>query len=66
MIGSPETCRGFVWVGQSFAYCDGCGHPYWEHDFIQVLSGNPFTGTVERTPISADAKAAVKARWGKE
>lgn len=26
-------CLGFVWVGQSFASCDACGHPYWEHAY---------------------------------
>ena len=25
------TCRAFVWVGQSFASCDACGRPFWEH-----------------------------------
>jgi hypothetical protein len=28
----PEQCRGFHWIGQSFATCDKCGEPAWDHD----------------------------------
>lgn len=25
------VCAAFAWIGQSFKYCDDCGHPLWEH-----------------------------------
>jgi hypothetical protein len=31
-ITITPSCRGFRWIGQSFATCDGCGKPAWEHD----------------------------------
>lgn len=41
----PE-CRGFKWIGQSFASCDGCGKPAWEHEGIARIKqgGGPFGG----------------------
>jgi len=54
------SCAGFEWLGQSFATCDGCGRPYWEHEFDMVL-GN---GGWERTPITPEVAASVKAKWG--
>lgn len=29
-----EACEAFQWVGQSFAYCDRCSRPAWEHDGV--------------------------------
>lgn len=28
---SSSLCRGFHWIGQSFASCHRCGKPAWEH-----------------------------------
>jgi hypothetical protein len=30
-VPAGEPCRGFRWIGQSFASCDRCGHPAWDH-----------------------------------
>jgi TIR domain len=29
---AAEPCPGFQWIGQSFATCDRCGKPAWEHE----------------------------------
>lgn len=60
-----STCPGFQWVGQSFQYCDGCGEPYWDHQYdcqIDRDSG-PFGTRWKRKLISKESKARVKARW---
>ena len=31
---APKVCEAFAWIGQSFAHCDSCGQPYWEHTHI--------------------------------
>lgn len=33
----PKACEGFRWIGQSWASCDGCGRPAWEHEGMAVL-----------------------------
>lgn len=33
---APE-CRGFHWIGQSWASCDNCGRPVWEHEGMWKL-----------------------------
>jgi hypothetical protein len=50
-----KTCGGFVWIGQSFAHCDECGDPFWEHDF------DSFRGAL--IPITADSAARCRERW---
>ncbi len=43
---TPEPCRGFRWIGQSFASCDECGKPAWEHEGEMRLrdGAGPFGG----------------------
>ena len=60
------ACKGFQWVGQTFASCDRCGQPYWEHTHDSrmregpgVLDADPW----EYVPITDEQKAACKARW---
>jgi hypothetical protein len=57
--------HGFRWVGQSFASCDGCGQPYWEHDYDERPGpgSRPFNARWVYVPITDEQKAAVKARW---
>jgi hypothetical protein len=72
--GQPETdeaspvCQGFVWIGQSFAICDRCAQPAWEHagEEIPVGRGSLF-GDVRTTvrawePGEADA---IRAKWSR-
>jgi hypothetical protein len=52
-------CAGFVWIGQSFKYCDECGKPYWDHRYdMEIRRGRWF-----RKLISAAEAARVKGRW---
>lgn len=54
------VCEGFAWIGQSFAHCDRCGHPYWEHTHDeQVRDGRWF-----RKLISRKEADAVRHKWG--
>lgn len=43
---SDTACVAFAWIGQSFAYCDNCSRPAWEHDGYETTKGDPFTLTV--------------------
>ena len=60
-------CRGFQWVGQSFANCNGCGQPYWEHDYdvhVKRDSGPFDDDWWDYVPITDEQKARVRAKWG--
>lgn len=52
-------CVGFAWVGQSFASCDVCGQPFWEHEHNREF----IEGREERVRISAELAAAVRGKW---
>lgn len=52
-------CAGFAWVGQSFAHCDICGEPYWEHEYDRQF----VNGGDAQVVIPADVAARVKAKW---
>ena len=58
-----SVCEGFHWIGQSFATCDNCGRPAWEHKGM-CEPGEPFGGEHERIrewkPGEADA---IRAKW---
>lgn len=65
-----ERCPGFQWIGQSLRYCDGCGQPFWEHDYLQVLNRDKVTSPFadddtcwKYEPISDGDKAAARSRW---
>jgi hypothetical protein len=64
----PEKpCAGFQWIGQSFASCDRCGKPYWEHTHEERLpeGAGPFGAEpMELVPISPESAAACKRKWG--
>lgn len=61
------ACEGFKWIGQSFAHCDGCGLPYWEHTHDQQLDRDksPFDGNNPwvLVPITPEQAASCRARW---
>lgn len=65
----PEPCKGFRWIGQSWATCDGCGRPAWEHDGMSVLAEgfSPF-GTSEMAwevrPWEPGQAEAIRRNWG--
>jgi hypothetical protein len=65
-VEQPPVCEGFQWIGQSFATCDRCGHPAWDHQGEDVAAegAGPFDG--RRTvrlwePGEADR---IRAKWG--
>jgi hypothetical protein len=64
----PEKpCAGFQWIGQSFASCDRCGKPYWEHTHEERLpEGARLFGSkpMELVPISPERAALCKRKWG--
>lgn len=58
-------CRWYVWVGQSFAYCDGdgCDKPAWEHDGERVPT-RPFGATPdELRPWKPGQAERIRRRW---
>ncbi|MFE9127054.1 hypothetical protein ACFYOF_16815 [Streptomyces sp. NPDC007148] len=36
VVAQDPVCQGFVWIGQSFATCDRCGQPAWDHEGEEV------------------------------
>ncbi|MFJ2848301.1 hypothetical protein [Streptomyces rubiginosohelvolus] len=61
----PVVCEGFVWIGQSFAHCDRCGQPAWDHDGEEVAAegAGPFdTGRTIR-PWKPGQADAIRAKW---
>lgn len=66
----PEPCRGFRWIGQSFATCDGCGKPAWEHDGMLMLrpGSSPFGDSDmdwEVKPWGPGEADAIRRKWGR-
>jgi hypothetical protein len=62
---APPVCEGFVWIGQSFATCDRCGQPAWDHEGeeVAVEGAGPFgTGRVVR-PWKPGVAEAIRAKW---
>lgn len=65
-----EPCRGFRWIGQSFASCDGCGKPAWEHEGLLRLREGAvaiFGGSeddYEVQPWKPGEAEAIERKWG--
>ena len=62
----PEPCLGFWWIGQSFASCDNCGRPAWEHEGeMRPREGaGPFSDDgCEMRPWKAGEAEAIRRRW---
>lgn len=67
---APEACRGFQWIGQSFATCDGCGRPAWEHEGeLRLRAGATIASPVssehnwEMRPWGPGVAEAIKRKW---
>lgn len=67
MTTGDTDCRGFKWIGQSFASCDGCGRPAWEHEGMErhregaPLTGEP--GDYEVVPWEPGEAEAIRRKW---
>ncbi|MEV0556284.1 hypothetical protein AB0I27_22880 [Streptomyces sp. NPDC050597] len=62
----PPVCEGFVWIGQSFATCDRCGQPAWDHagEEIAVEGADPFDTRRTVRPWKPGQADAIRAKWG--
>lgn len=62
------VCEGFRWIGQSFATCDRCGQPAWDHDGeevrVPVEGAGPFDGEWTVRPWKPGQADAIRAKWG--
>jgi hypothetical protein len=67
MAGLTMACMGFRWIGQSFACCDGCGRPAWEHaGEMRLRAGaTPFGGDWELRPWKPGEAEAIRRKWGR-
>lgn len=72
VAAAPATpdCPGFQWIGQSFATCDGCGKPAWEHggemrlrEGAKLVIGG--TGDWELRPWKPGEAEAIKRKWAR-
>jgi hypothetical protein len=68
---TPEPdCPGFQWIGQSFATCDRCGKPAWEHESeMRLREGAKLAiggaWDWELRPWKPGEAEAIKRRWGR-
>ncbi|MDX3637803.1 hypothetical protein PV728_48045 [Streptomyces europaeiscabiei] len=62
----PPVCEGFVWIGQSFATCDRCGQPAWDHEGEEVAAegAGPFDNRRTVRPWKPGQADAIRAKWG--
>ncbi|SOD80065.1 hypothetical protein SAMN06272781_6850 [Streptomyces sp. 1222.2] len=62
---APPVCEGFVWIGQSFATCDRCGQPAWDHagEEVPVEDAGPFDTRRTVRPWKPGQAAAIRAKW---
>ena len=70
-----KKCLVFAWIGQSFASCDNCGKPYWEHLFDPVYGGGKGAYRIkvyhkylgwrwkDVNPITPEHRERVKQKW---
>jgi len=65
---APPVCQGFVWIGQSFATCDRCGQPAWEHagEEVPVEGAGPFDNRRTVRPWKPGQADAIRAKWAPE
>lgn len=63
---APPVCEGFRWIGQSFAICDRCGQPAWEHvgEEIPVEGAGPFDNRRTVRPWEPGQADRIRAKWG--
>jgi hypothetical protein len=62
----PVVCEGFQWIGQSFATCDRCGQPAWDHagQDVAVDGAGPFDNRRTVRPWGPGEADAIRAKWG--
>lgn len=62
---ASPVCEGFVWIGQSFATCDRCGQPAWEHvgEEIPVEGSDPFDNRWTVRPWEPGQADRIRAKW---
>ena len=64
---SGACAEGFHWIGQSFASCENCGKPAWEHAGMHALgdpAANPFAeGGWRLEPWQPGEAERIKAKW---
>jgi len=63
---TPVVCEGFQWIGQSFAICDRCGQPAWDHagQDVAVEGAGPFDNRRTVRPWGPGEADAIRAKWG--
>lgn len=61
----PPVCEGFRWIGQSFATCDRCGQPAWDHagEEVPVEGAGPFDTRRTVRPWKPGEADAIRAKW---
>jgi hypothetical protein len=64
-IRPDGVCPAFRWIGQSFATCDGCGEPYWDHTHELTLAhdAKPFSIRERHQFIPRWRRDRVRAKW---
>ena len=64
--GKSPVCEGFRWIGQSFATCDRCGQPAWDHagEEVAVAGAGPFDSRRTVRPWKPGEADAIRAKWG--
>jgi hypothetical protein len=63
----PVVCQGFQWIGQSFATCDRCGQPAWDHAGEEVVAEWASAFLARRTvrPWKPGQADAIRAKWSR-
>lgn len=63
---APPVCEGFVWIGQSFAICDRCGQPAWEHvgEEVPIEGAGLFDNRRTVRPWEPGQADRIRAKWG--
>lgn len=62
---APPVCEGFQWIGQSFATCERCGQPAWDHAGEEVAVEGAGVFDTRRTvrPWKPGQADAIRAKW---
>jgi hypothetical protein len=63
----PPVCEGFQWIGQSFATCDRCGQPAWDHagEDVAAEGAGPFDNRRTVRPWKPGEADAIRAKWAR-
>ena len=58
-----QACGAFAWLGQSFAFCDDCGQPYWDHTHYGMGASERGPGRRVLKVITRASAARVRDEW---